>query len=64
VAFEGIEGGIIHRLREVAPDEVMVGLRVEAVLRPKDQREASVPDISHFRPAPALMGRKRWRRNR
>lgn len=53
VTFGGIEGGIIHRLREVAPGDVKVGLRVEAVLRPKEEREGSILDLSHFRPAPA-----------
>ncbi|MCZ6688789.1 MAG: Zn-ribbon domain-containing OB-fold protein [Planctomycetota bacterium] len=57
VVFEGVEGGVIHRLDEVAADEVKVGLRVEMVLRKQAEREGSILDLSHFRPVSTASGR-------
>ena len=51
VGYAGIEGGIIHKLRDVRGDEVEVGMRVEPVFRGRTEREGSILDISHFRPA-------------
>ncbi len=44
------DGGIVHRLGEVDPDVVTIGMEVEAVLRPAKERKGSILDISHFRP--------------
>jgi hypothetical protein len=40
----------MHKLGEVDPDAVHVGLEVEAVWKPKAQREGSILDIEYFRP--------------
>ena len=51
IAFVRIaDGGLIHRLGEVAPEEVDFGMPVEAVFKPKKDREGSILDITHFRP--------------
>jgi uncharacterized OB-fold protein len=51
IAFVKIaDGGIVHKLEEVEPDEVSIGLPVEAVLLPKDKRLGSILDIKYFRP--------------
>jgi uncharacterized OB-fold protein len=51
VAFVRIgDGGIVHRLGEVNPEDVSIGMAVEAVFKPKDKREGSILDIQHFRP--------------
>jgi hypothetical protein len=42
--------GLLHKLGNVAPEAVRVGLEVEAVLKPKAQREGRITDIEHFRP--------------
>ena len=42
--------GILHLLGEVAPRKVEVGLKVEAVWKPKPQREGAITDIKYFRP--------------
>ncbi len=44
------DGGIVHRLGDVAPEDVTIGMTVEAVLRPPTERQGSINDISHFRP--------------
>jgi uncharacterized OB-fold protein len=49
------EGGFLHMLGEVAPDDVRAGIEVEAVWKPMDDRSGSILDIAYFRPLdPAL----------
>ncbi len=51
VAFVRIEdGGLVHRLGEVDPEEVYIGMPVEAVLKPKEEREGSITDLAYFKP--------------
>lgn len=47
------DGGLIHRLGEIEPDQVEIGLMVEAVFKPKSKRVGSILDIKHFKPASA-----------
>ncbi len=42
--------GFMHKLGEVRPDDVRVGLEVEAVWKPEGEREGSILDIRYFRP--------------
>lgn len=42
--------GFMHKLGEVRPDDVQVGMEVEAVWRPAAEREGSILDIRYFRP--------------
>lgn len=51
IKIEGAHGGLVHRLGEVKPEEMEIGMPVEAVLKPKKQREGSILDIEHFKPA-------------
>lgn len=52
VAFVRIEdGGIVHVLGEIEPEDVVIGMPVEAVLKPQGDRIGSILDIDHFRPA-------------
>lgn len=41
---------LFHRLGEVSPEDVGIGLDVEAVLAPRDEREGRITDIQYFRP--------------
>ncbi|MBN1148855.1 MAG: Zn-ribbon domain-containing OB-fold protein [Anaerolineales bacterium] len=51
VAFVSLgDGGLVHRLGEVDPSEVYIGMMVEAVFKPQEQREGSILDIAYFRP--------------
>jgi uncharacterized OB-fold protein len=45
--------GFMHKLGEVDPDAVSVGMAVEAVWRPEGEREGSILDIRYFRPREA-----------
>lgn len=42
--------GIMHRLGEVNPDEVKIGMRVKAVWKPPEEREGAITDIKYFKP--------------
>jgi uncharacterized OB-fold protein len=42
--------GLLHRMGEVAPGDVRVGMKVEAVWKGDGEREGAITDILHFRP--------------
>jgi hypothetical protein len=42
--------GIMHMLGEVDPDAIEIGMRVQAVWNPPEERTGSVTDIAYFRP--------------
>jgi uncharacterized OB-fold protein len=42
--------GFMHKLGEVRPDDIAVGMEVEAVWKPEEEREGSILDIRYFRP--------------
>jgi uncharacterized protein len=47
--------GIMHRLGEVAPNDLAVGMEVEAVWLPDEERTGSILDIRYFRPRDASL---------
>ncbi len=42
--------GIMHMLREVDPQQVHIGMRVQAEWKPDEQREGAITDILYFKP--------------
>ncbi|HEX9694588.1 MAG TPA: Zn-ribbon domain-containing OB-fold protein [Actinomycetota bacterium] len=50
VSIDGSDGGLLHMLGEVDPEEVRIGMDVEAVWKPVGERTGSILDIAHFRP--------------
>jgi uncharacterized OB-fold protein len=44
------DGGLIHRLGEIAPELVTIGMKVEASFKPPGDRSGAITDISCFRP--------------
>ncbi len=57
--------GFMHKLGEVDPSDVRVGLEIEAVWKPEDEREGSILDIMYFRPRDESLrtgGRRKGRR--
>lgn len=42
--------GIMHRLGEIDPQEVKIGMRVKAVWKPEDERTGAITDIKYFKP--------------
>ncbi len=50
VKFDGVTGGIVHRLEAEAPEKVTIGLKVEPVLRERNNRTGALTDIVYFKP--------------
>ena len=42
--------GIMHKLGEVDPKEVAIGMRVQAVWKPEEERQGAITDIRYFKP--------------
>ncbi len=42
--------GIMHRLGEVDPEEVKIGMRVKALWKPEEERVGAITDIRYFKP--------------
>ena len=42
--------GILHLLGEVEPDQVRIGMRVQAVWKPEAEREGAITDIRYWKP--------------
>lgn len=51
VTFEGVHGGILHKLIGVAPEAIKAGMVVEPVFVDRKKRKGSILDIAGFRPA-------------
>jgi uncharacterized OB-fold protein len=50
IKFHETEGALIHRLGEIEPSELRIGMPMEAVFKKPEAREGSILDISYFRP--------------
>ena len=50
VQLDTTDGGLVHFLEEVDPEQVCIGMHVEAVLKDKLERTGSILDIQYFRP--------------
>lgn len=50
ILLDGADIGVSHLLQEVDADEVRIGMRVEAVWKPKDEWGPGLDNITHFRP--------------
>ena len=48
VQLDGADTGLVHMLGEVEPEQLRIGMRMQAVF--KEEREASILDIRYFRP--------------
>ncbi|HEX8780470.1 MAG TPA: OB-fold domain-containing protein [Nocardioides sp.] len=50
ILLDGADIALQHLVADVPADEVRMGMRVEAVWRPRDEWTTSVENITHFRP--------------
>jgi uncharacterized OB-fold protein len=57
IEIDGASSGIgfMHKIGEVEPEQVHVGMAVEAVWKPEGEREGSILDIRYFRPREASL---------
>ena len=49
VDFDGAPTAFTHYIAETNPEKLAVGMRVEAVFKPKEQRQGNIFDIVHFK---------------
>jgi len=42
--------GIMHKLGEVDPQDIHIGMRVKAVWKPPEERDGAITDILYFKP--------------
>lgn len=50
ITFKGFHGGIIHKISEIPPDEIKIGMTVKPVFEDKNKRQGSILDIKYFCP--------------
>ncbi len=50
VKFDGVTGGIVHRLEVDDLQKVTIGLKVEPTLRERSNRTGALTDIAYFKP--------------
>jgi len=50
ITFPGAQGGIIHKLGELNPSEIYIGMNVEPVFKERKKRSGSLNDILYFKP--------------
>lgn len=50
IKFDGVCGGLVHRIGEISPDAVRIGMSVRAIYKDKAEREGSILDIKYFAP--------------
>jgi len=50
IKIDGTDGGLVHKLGEIDPEKVKIGMKVEALFKPKEKREGSINDIRYFKP--------------
>ncbi len=51
VLLDGADIAFLHLILDIEADEVRMGLRVEAVWKPRDEWGTTIENISHFRPS-------------
>lgn len=50
IDIDGSDGGILHMLGEVNPDDVKIGMKVQAVWKTQYERRGEITDIKYFKP--------------
>jgi uncharacterized OB-fold protein len=50
IKLDGADTGLLHFLGEIELDKIKVGMRVEAVLKKKEERGGYITDIAYFKP--------------
>jgi len=50
IELEGCDGVLVHLLGAVDPDDVCLGMPVQAVFKSKAKRTGEITDIAYFRP--------------
>ncbi len=51
IEIEKTDGALIHKVGEVKPGALKIGMRVQAVFKKKSERTGALTDIQYFKPA-------------
>jgi uncharacterized OB-fold protein len=51
IKMENSSGGLLHWIGEVEPEKCYIGMPVQAVFKPKKDREGGILDIKYFKPS-------------
>ena len=52
IQLDGADIGFYHLIQEIPYDQIHIGMRVEAVWKPKAEWGPTTESIAHFRPGP------------
>jgi uncharacterized OB-fold protein len=52
IQLDGADIGFYHLIQEVPYDQIHIGMRVEAVWKPKEEWGPTTESIAYFRPVP------------
>lgn len=58
IKIAGTDGGLIHYLVGIAPDDIALGMPVEAIFKPKNKRTGELEDIVGFGPVKQVRGKR------
>ncbi|NIP67549.1 nucleic acid-binding protein [Candidatus Bathyarchaeota archaeon] len=50
IKIDNAHGGLVHKLGETSPEDVYIGMQVEAIFRDRKERQGSMLDIKYFKP--------------
>lgn len=50
VKIAGTDGGLIHYIEGINPEDIAIGIPVQAIFKPKGRRKGSIEDIVGFGP--------------
>jgi uncharacterized OB-fold protein len=50
IRLDGATTSMVHYLDKVKAEDLVIGMRVTAVLKPAKQRKGSILDVAHFKP--------------
>lgn len=50
IQLDGADTGFVHMIGGADPEQLRIGMRVQAIFKPKEERIGSVLDIKHFKP--------------
>ena len=59
VQLDGADTGFVHMLGEVDLGQLKVGMKVQAIFKVREERQASILDIKYFKPTPKASKTKR-----
>lgn len=54
IKLDGADTGLTHFIKEIEPEKLRSGMRMEAVFKTKDERQGLITDLLYFKPEGGL----------